>query len=167
MTAVALVDISGSMAQREGSRRRIDLLADVLQQVLTADPVIRITAFGSIPEELTGAEPGRNLRLPEPCGSTALHLALERVAQGPCPHRLVVISDGSPDDPQAALAAAKTLAPVIIDAYYVGPDEEPAAIGFMRALSLAGGRPGVAGLRSLRRPEALAAEIRLRLGGPS
>jgi hypothetical protein len=167
MTTVALVDTSGSMAQREGSRRRIDLLADVLQQVLAADPAIRIIAFASIPEELTGAEPGRNLRLPEPCGSTALHLAFERAAQGPRPNRLVVISDGSPDDPQAALAAAKALAPVIIDAYYVGPDDEHAAIGFMRALSFAGGRPGVSGLRSLARPEALAAEIRLRLGRSS
>jgi hypothetical protein len=167
MSAVALVDTSGSMAQREGSRRRIDLLTDVLQQVLTADPTLRVITFGSVPEELTGTEPGRNLQLPEPCGSTALHLALEYVAQGPLPIRLVVISDGSPDDPQAALAAAKALAPVIIDAYYVGPDDDRAAIGFMRALSLAGGRPGVAGLRSLARPEALAAEIRLRLGGPS
>jgi hypothetical protein len=167
MTAVALVDTSGSMAQREGGRRRIDLLTDVLQQALGADPTIRIITFGSAPEELTGTEPGRNLRLPEPCGSTALHLALERVAQGPRPSRLVVISDGRPDDPQAALAAAKALAPIIIDAYYVGPDDERAAIGFMRALSLAGGRPGVAGLRSLARPEALATEIRLRLGGPS
>lgn len=167
MTAVALADTSGSMAQREGSRRRIDLLADVLQQVLTADPAFRIIAFGSVPEELTGTEPGTNLRLPEPCGSTALHLALEHVARGPRPTRVVVISDGSPDDPQAALAAAKTLAPITIDAYYVGPDDDRAAIGFMRALSLAGGRPGVAGLRSLARPEALATEIRLRLGGPS
>lgn len=165
MSAVALVDTSGSMVQREGGRRRIDLLADVLQQVLTADPAIRVITFGSVPEELTGVEPNR--RLPEPCGSTALHLALERVAQGPHPSRLVVISDGSPDDPPAALVAAKALAPVIIDAYYVGPDDDRAAIGFMRALSLAGGRPGVAGLRSLARPDALAAEIRLRLGGPS
>jgi hypothetical protein len=168
MPAVILADISTSMVLPEGSRRRCDLLEDVLQQVLGTDPTARVIAFGSTVQELPGLEPGANLRLPEPAGSTALHLALEHVAKGPKPSRLVVISDGQPDDPQAALSAARVLAPIIIDAMFVGADGDRAAIGFMNALRLAGGDArGIAGARSLAKPEALADEIVLRLSGPS
>jgi hypothetical protein len=168
MSSAILADISTSMILPEGARRRCDLLEDVLQRVLAADPTARVIAFGSVPQELPGLEPGANLKLPPPAGSTALHLALEHLATGPKPGRITVISDGQPDDPQAALSAARALAPVIVDALYVGADGDRAAIGFMNALRLAGGDArGIAGARSLAKPEALAGEIVLRLSGPS
>jgi len=165
-SAVILADVSGSMDRLEGSRRRIDRLQDILRQVLPDVPAARLIAFGSVPIELRGFEPNA-LGLPEPAGGTALHSALELVARGPRPTRIVLISDGNADDPQAALAAARALAPVTIDALYCGPDDDRAALGFMRSLSLAGGRPGISGARSLAAPKALADELKLRLTGPA
>ena len=61
----------------------------------------RVIAFSSLAFELVGIEPVR-LSLPPPGGSTALHLALQLVATGPRPARIVVVTDGGADDPQAA-----------------------------------------------------------------
>ena len=166
MSTVILVDVSGSMAFPEGARRRIDILEDILRQVLPGVPDARVIASSSLAFELVGIEPVR-LSLPPPGGSTALHLALQLVATGPRPARIVVVTDGGADDPQAALTAARVLAPVVIDALYAGPDNDAAALGFLRAVSLAGGRPGLSGHRSLAKPEVLADELRLRLAGPA
>jgi hypothetical protein len=165
MSVVILADVSGSMDRIEGSRRRIDLLQDILRQVLPDVPGARVIAFGSVPTEIHGFEP-HTLGLPPPAGGTALHLALALVTKGPRPTRIVVVSDGRPDDPQAALTAARALAPLVIDALYAGPDGDSTALGFMRALSFAGGRPGVSGARSLANSQ-LADELRLRLTGPA
>jgi hypothetical protein len=165
---VILIDCSSSMALQEGVKRRIDLAADVLQTVLAATPHVRVVAFGITVAEQIGLEPGPNLKLPEPVGGTPLDLALTYISQrGWRPDRIVVISDGRPDDTGGALTAARALAPVTIDALFVGDDADKAAIGFMRVLALAGGRCGVSGLRSLADPEKLAAEIVPRLSGPA
>ena len=168
---VALFDTSGSMAftDDESARRRVELATEVMQGVLAATPRMRVVTFGVQVAELAGIEPGPNLQLPEPAGGTPLDKALGYIAErGWRPNHIVVISDGQPDDRQAAIAAAKALAPVVIDAIYVGPDTDPAAIGFMRVLSLAGGTVhGISGRRSLANPEKLADEIVLRLGGPA
>ena len=165
--AVILVDVSGSMAALEGSRRRVDILTDILRQVLPGAPGARVIAFSSLPQELLGIEPVQ-LHLPEPAGGTALHLALQGLADGPRPDRIVVITDGQVDDPGAALSAARRLAPVTIDTFYCGSDGDARALGFLRALSLAGGTGrGITGPRSLTQAAALAAELRLRLAGPA
>jgi hypothetical protein len=166
-TVAILVDTSGSMASLEGSRRRIDILRDVLVLALGDAPRARVIAFSSVPQELTGLEPhAANLKLPEPGGNTALHLALDLSGRTK-PDRVIVISDGLPDDRVAALRAARALNPVTIDALYVGPDDSSDALGFMQTLSLCGTRSGSVGLRSLRRPEALAGELRVLLGSPT
>jgi hypothetical protein len=77
-----------------------------------------------------------------------------------------VISDGLPDDRLAALRAARALNPVTIDGLYVGPDDSSDALGFMQTLSLCGTGRGTVGVRDLKRPEALAGELRVLLGGP-
>jgi hypothetical protein len=155
------------MASPEGSRRRIDILRDVLVMALADVPRARVIAFNSVPQELTGLEPhAANLNLPEPAGSTALHLALRLVGTTK-PDRIIVISDGLPDDRVAALRAARALNPVTIDALYVGPDDSSDALGFMQSLSLCGTGRGLVGIRSLRRPEVLAEELRVLLRGPA
>lgn len=168
MSVTILVDTSGSMATLEGTRRRIDILRDVLVMALADAPQARVVAFCSIPMELVGLEPNiTNLKLPEPAGSTALHLALNLAGRRPKPARIVVISDGQPDDRLAALRAARELNPVRIDALYVGLDDDRDAIGFMQTLALCGKRGGTVGIRSLKQPEVLANELRLLLGGPA
>jgi hypothetical protein len=159
---VILADRSGSMATPEGGGTRMSLLEAALIPVIQEYPHAAVVAFGSFPEEVKGFEP-RTLRLPEPAGSTALHLALEHVAKWR-PERIVCISDGEPDDRVAALRAARALAPVEISAIYVGCDGNRDALGFMQSLAGAGGRPGLVGVRSLARPEALSTEIRGLLG---
>lgn len=76
-----------------------------------------------------------------------------------------MISDGRPDNSQAALAAARALKPAVISAFYVGPPGDRTALGFMKALALMGGYGGVAGQRHLAAP--LVAELVLLLAGPA
>jgi predicted metal-dependent peptidase len=107
--ALVVLDRSGSMAGTNDSRRSIDLAGEMLSRLLIECPNVRIIAFGSTVEELTGLEPGPGLRLPEPGGSTALHLAFDCIAASKRPGRIVVITDGMPDDAEAALIAARRL----------------------------------------------------------
>jgi hypothetical protein len=164
-----LLDVSGSMSHREGEseRRRIDLLADALAQTLPAVPGARVLAFSHTVTELTGLEP-RRLRLPEPAGGTDLAAALEAVARlTPRPGRLLLISDGEPDDPTAALQAARALRPMMINALFVGDDRDASAKGFMRALCIAGGDPrSIARQLKLARPADVAKAATLLLRGP-
>jgi hypothetical protein len=153
------------MATVDCTHRRIDLLRNVLTRLTATERSLRIISFADEPRELPPSLAGW---VPEPSGGTAMHLGLSHVATlRPRPGRAIVISDGAPDDARLALLAARGLRPMVIDCYFVGPESDRAALGFMRALSLAGGRPGLTALRSLQRPETLAAEIHLLLAGPS
>jgi hypothetical protein len=168
MPATALIDTSSSMAT--GSPRRIDLLAGVLNDVLIAYPSVRIVSFNSIVQELTGLEPGRGLKLPSPSGGTELADAINFVADGPKPDRLIIISDGMPTCEAAdCFAAARRMVPLTIDAIFVGDDGPAgrAALRFMQTLALMGGRRGISGQRNLADVKALASEIKGLLGGPS
>jgi hypothetical protein len=164
---VILVDVSSSMATRDSGsdQRRIDQLRAVLAEVLCSAPDARIVAFCSIVVELPRPEVVPDVQLPEPGGSTDVAAALDYVGDGVKPNRLVVLSDGQPDDAAAAFAAARRLAPVTIDTFYVGLESDFGAIGFMRSLTFMGGRPGVAVVRSLARPKQLATEIAGLIGG--
>jgi hypothetical protein len=170
-----LLDVSGSMAIQDGpdELRRVDRLVHVLRDALSKAPGARVVAFGiQVRENLTGLEPGHATdtlaRLPEPGGGTPMTEALALVGTWqPRPARIAVISDGLPDDKEGALAAARALKPAVIHALYVGLDGDLRGVGFMRALSLMGGRGGVSGLRTLTAPKELAAEIAGLLAGPS
>jgi hypothetical protein len=166
---VVLVDVSGSMATRDISssdKSRWDNGNIVLRDVVTQVPDVRVITFGMTVAELTGFEPDK-LILPPPIGGTPLHAAFELAAAfTPRLTRIVVICDGAPDDREAALAAARLCAPCRIDALFCGADNDYAALGFMKLLSLCGGQLGISGRRSLHETKALASEIAGLLGGP-
>lgn len=126
---VVLADVSGSMAEDAwGGRRKVEVLRGALEG---AGPA-RLIAFASRPTPVSSPA-----ALPEPGGSTALHLALDEAARVR-PARTLVVSDGRPDSEWDALAAADRL-PGAIDVIYVGPDGDHAAIDFMRRLASRGG----------------------------
>lgn len=121
-----LADVSGSMAEpADGGRRKIDVLREALQSAGDA----RLVAFSTHPRDVRE-------RLPEPDGGTALHLALAHVAGA---RRLLVISDGHPDDARLALTAADRLGDVRIDVVYCGPEHDLTGMDFMRRLARGGG----------------------------
>jgi Mg-chelatase subunit ChlD len=161
-STVIIVDVSGSMDRPvTPDKRRIDVLRDVLARVLPAASGTRIIAFSAGVLPLEPGEP-----IPEPAGSTALHLALEH-ARRARPQHVIVISDGAPDDKQAAINAARALQ-CRIDAYFCGGEDDRAGLAFMRVLALCSrGGVGRAALADLRRPGTLASGLRLLLAGPT
>lgn len=125
---VVLADVSGSMEQPAGEVRRVDRLRDALEGLSG----VRLVAFASAPVELRSAAD-----LPAPAGGTALHLAID-MAAGMRPARTVVVSDGEPDDEEAAIAAADRL-PGRIDVIYCGPEGNARARAFLMRLARTGG----------------------------
>lgn len=127
---VVLLDCSGSMAESAGTQRRIDVLRAALDYALSGGETL--VAFSSHPTEISSPA-----ALPQPSGGTALHLALAHI-QGRTPRQTLVISDGRPNDEQAALDEAARLSGQI-DVIYCGPDDDAQAIAFMRRLATVGG----------------------------
>jgi len=148
------------MAEPVGARRRIDVLEAVRAEVTPGLSDLTVIAFGSLSEVI---EPGQ--RLPEPAGGTALHRALVEAARFQ-PQQVVIISDGLPDDREAALAAARALGCQIIT-YHCGDEIDFPATSFLRALAWCSsdGR-GFTSIADLRKPERLKSELRLLLAGP-
>ena len=157
---VILLDVSQSMdTPVRNNQRRIDLLSDILRNVVT--PQMQLIAFNHAVVSLEPGEP-----VPEPEGSTALHLALDHALRA-SPKRVIVVSDGHPDDPDAAIASACALN-CVISTFYCGEETDRHAVSFMKRLALCSrggvGRPQIADLRS---PELAAGKLRLLLAGPS
>jgi hypothetical protein len=152
ITQVILADVSASMAESAGARRRVD----VLREALTGVPPARIVAFATTPVEIASAT-----ALPPPSGGTALHLALD-LGAAMRPARTLVVSDGEPDDEAAALRSAEDV-PGTIDVIYCGPDGNVAARAFLMRLARAGGGRYVS--HDMRHPELLAPAIRGLLSG--
>lgn len=146
---VVLADISSSMADMAGARRKIDILRDALRPLPASAQVV---AFGSIPVDVPAGA-----ILPPPSGSTALHLALRHVAPRQ-PSHIIVISDGHPDDERAALAAAAAMPETQIDVIYCGPDGDREGMAFMRLLARGGGQ--VHRRSMAREPDRLAQAVR-------
>ena len=147
---IILADVSGSMAESAGGRSKISILRDAMRGV---PPETQVIAFATGAVALTASQP-----LPDPGGGTALHTALIR-AKAADPTHVLVVSDGHPDDPGAALTAADDLgADVRIDIIYCGPDNDAKGIAFMRRLARGGGSAHHHSMA--RAPERLAAEVR-------
>jgi hypothetical protein len=142
-----------------GGKRRIDVLADILRVVLPVEPEARLIAFSDTVVEI--ATPSE---LPQPNGSTALHAALQYAAPLN-PRRLIIISDGEPDDRGAALRAARAFH-CRIDSFHAGDEDDRGAISFLRNLSLMGAPGGRASVTDLRHPDRLAGALRLLLAAP-
>ncbi|HEY4207960.1 MAG TPA: hypothetical protein VGM31_14150 [Puia sp.] len=125
---IILADISSSMAERVGADSKIELLRKALTQLGLDWTKYKLFAFHSFPQKCLDAN-----TIPEPTGSTALHLALKECVIFQ-PQTTLVISDGQPDDAAAALKEADNLSGRI-DCLYIGPENDVAAIAFMRALA--------------------------------
>lgn len=155
---VVLADVSGSMAEPAGRGLKIDVLREALDQAVPPDAVI--IAFASLPRVIDSPN-----HLPYPGGGTALHLALDEAARQR-PRNTLVITDGRPDLPEAALQRAEAL-PGTLDVIYCGPDDDAEAIGFVRRLAKAGaGRAHVHDIRQAAARQALAPAIRAALEAP-
>lgn len=126
---VVLADVSQSMAEPAGDKRKIDLLRAAFDYALRGHE--RLIAFNS--STLVLSSPSD---LPAPAGGTALHLALAEAAAYR-PRYTLLISDGQPDSEELALREADNLSG-IIDVIYCGPADDARAISFMRRLARTG-----------------------------
>ncbi len=124
---VILCDVSSSMAGE-----RIKRLKEALRSLWATMPRCRLLAFSFRVWPIESPE-----RMPEPSGNTALHLALEE-ARLLRPAKTIVISDGHPDDAEAAINVAGKI-PGVIDICFVGSDGDRQAIRFMNRLARIGG----------------------------
>jgi len=142
-----LADISGSMGESVGSVTKYDLLKKAL-----GDPIIdwtsqQLISFNSFPESTTPAT------LPLPSANTALHRAIDYILPEK-PSFTLIITDGQPDDEQAALDAADKLTG-IIDVLFIGKDNDVDAIAFLKKLSARNG--GKIFVRDLQKTKSLPA----------
>jgi Mg-chelatase subunit ChlD len=124
---VILCDVSSSMAGE-----RIKRLREALRELWATMPRCRLLAFNFRVWPVESPE-----TMPTPSGNTALHLALEE-ARLLRPAKTIVISDGQPDDAEAAITVAGRI-PGIIDIVFVGSDNDRQAIRFMNRLARMGG----------------------------
>ena len=140
--AVVVVDISGSMDTRDAGdgHRRVDVARMELAKLQK-----RMQGQIAVVEFNYDARWRRDGMVGEPAGGTNLAGALEYVRDlvGPGLPRVqvVVVSDGSPDVAESALAEAKTIAAAgaKLSAVYCGPDNGDEGKRFLRRLAALGG----------------------------
>jgi len=149
---VILADVSGSMQGEKIVRLRRELSR--LWPEITA----RLLAFSDQIHWCDGPED-----LPAPYGGTDLRLAFETAAKI-WPSKVIVISDGLPQDEARALEAAK-LIPGTISVLFVGSDKDTRGADFMRRLALIGG--GMFARRDLAKNLSIGGELREMLALPA
>ena len=124
--SLIIADVSGSMnSPAWGGQSKIKILRSSVAECLGKRPGTKLIAFSDYANEV--------FEIPHASGSTALHTAL-LFAERYKPSVTLVISDGQPDDSEAAIAQARLLTG-IINVLYIGPDCDVQAIDFMRRLS--------------------------------
>jgi hypothetical protein len=160
---VLLLDLSGSMIHLVGAtdRTRRDQLAQAVANVVPRHPGVRVFAFNSFVAEVHEPLNG----LPEAMGGTDLAGALQHL-RPMLPEKVILVSDGEPDDTQSALTAA-VLLHCEINTFYCGDESNRKAIQFLKDLK-ACSRKGTIGqsmVLSLEKPKDVAEEI-LRIAGP-
>ena len=128
---VILADVSSSMGEWAGAKRKIEHVREALESVWPQIKTPHLIAFASHPQELASPR-----ELPQPSGGTALHLALD-MSLPYAQRKTLVISDGRPDNAEEAIKAAERISG-IIDVIYCGPDDDVEAISFMRRLASIG-----------------------------
>ena len=138
-TTFLLLDCSGSMhAQMRNGKRRIDGLREVVRDVQAKRPT-QMIAFGPFTTGPTGdyAQVGFVTDVPEPHGGTPLHLALD-LAAAKGAGRVVVISDGWPNQREASLEAARRFGGRV-DVVFVGDPNDPGQLFLEEVAKLTGG----------------------------
>lgn len=144
-----LLDVSGSMADpAEPGVRKIDALRRIVQSLQAPS----IFAFSRVCKRVTRET------IPEPGGGTALHVAFARIKSHGV-SRAVLVTDGLPDDEDAALREAQGLA---LDIFYVGPAPKPEFLDRLAQAARPGSRAEMASLANAAAP-ALQQRVRLML----
>ena len=149
---ITVVDVSGSMEMRDsrGGQSRYRVALEELAKLQKSRPgKVAVIAFSQSVEFVPGGVP------PMLGGGTDLAAALRFAHMADSASmRFVVISDGYPDDDDAALAeAAKYVAR--IDTVYVGPESDRHGREFLARLAAASGGQSVTAARA----QQLAAKI--------
>ena len=134
--ALVIVDSSGSMISRDASdsRTRHQAARDELRTLQSSLPGrVGVVVFSNTVQFVPGGD------YPELNGSTDLAQALQFVkVADDIGIKLIVVSDGDPDDRQKALAVARTFK-TRIDAIYIGPERGSNGRDFLRQLCEATG----------------------------
>lgn len=130
-----LLDVSGSMSDQvqPGGRAKIDALRDIVR-TLTAP---HIYAFARACKRINRET------IPEPDGGTRLDLAFARIKSNGMT-RAVLITDGLPDDEDAAIREARGLA---LEIFYVGPAPRPDFLDRLARAAKAGSSAHMASLQ--------------------
>lgn len=133
---VLLCDLSGSMeSQANGGRTRFQALVKAVGELLEQEPEAKVVCFNG------KAWVTKDISEESPDGGTNLAEGFRKV-QTLNPTHTIVVSDGQPNNADAAIAAAR-LTPGVISMIYVGPDEDKGAIAFMERLTRVGAGVGV------------------------
>jgi hypothetical protein len=135
----------------ETGTRKIDELRKVVA-ILAETHTVPIVAFGSAVGLVRG-------EIPEPSGGTPLDRAFDFAKASGATH-VVVVSDGHPDLPDAAMEAARRFGGTV-DSFFIGNDFDRGA-GFLRRLAEVTG--GSTNLTDLLDPKQLASGIAGLLG---
>jgi len=157
--SLLLVDTSVSMTRPlKTGQRRIDALRAVVDGLREGGPV-PVAAFGLFytPDGTRTVQVVTDI--PEPQGGTPLHDAIAFGTREGATH-LVIVTDGEPDDADAAFAAAREFGNAI-DVFYIGDGNDGGA-RFCAALAKLTG--GTCGVTDLLQPKQLTGSIRLLLG---
>ena len=125
-----LLDISGSMGERSGEKRKIDHLRSVMTPYTDA----KMVCFSSNISKVSDAK-----FIPDPDGGTNLAKAFKYIKTDVIekPERVVLVSDGQPDSEKDALEQAKILS-LPIDIIFIG-EKESKGYDFMQRLASATG----------------------------
>lgn len=129
---ILLLDTSGSMSgDVTRGESKIEILWSIVQQLRAQAIPFRTAEFNN---ECNWSD---GVAMPRPSGSTALASALEYVASV-SPQQITLVTDGYPNNPEAALEVASLLQ-CKINVLYVGPSSDYRAIDFCQRLAAACG----------------------------
>lgn len=135
-----LVDMSGSMCAGDapGNRTRYDAAEEELRELQAAHPgKVAVVAFSDSAQFCPGGVP------PRLGGMTDMARALEFVQPSDGVARIVLISDGYPDEPTHTLEVARRFKHKI-DTVYIGPEKDARGRQFLRDLAAATGGSSLA-----------------------
>jgi len=122
---VLLLDVSGSMAERVGEKRKIDHLREAVKPYTS----LRMVSFSGRTWEMC---------IPEPQSNTDLAGAFSYLKASQ-PKEVILVSDGLPDSPEAGLAEAKALG-CPVNVIYIGQGGDTGEAFMRRLAAETGGR---------------------------